>query len=174
VKLEFGFQPGHSEDMVLIAHFQTPEEAEKAMCELALFLSEIDATSKAADELHERFGEKESQEYLKEANKRWKKLCNSTDIEDGLDWSTEDARIGTQDKQLRFTVYSAGYGLDAVSNFLMKHGATSVEDEDTIGTSSIEYIVEEFKKRTGLSMIIDKGLMAVERKNAKKTRSKRS
>ena len=173
MRLEFGFQPGHSEDLVMIATFKTAEEAKKAMEALALFLMEVQNTSVAADELQEKFGEKESIAYLNEANKRWKKMCNSTDIEDGLDWSAEDAQIGTQDTQLKFTVYSAGYGLEAISNFLTKHGALSVEDEDTIGTSSIEYIVEDFKQRSGLTNIIEKGLKAVENKHAKKTRPKR-
>lgn len=174
MEIDFGFQPGHSEDMVLIADFRTIEEAEKAMTELARFIMDIHATIEAEREMSESktIGEAGAKEYLEEAKKRWLKLCGENELHNGIDWSADEAYIGTRDNHLKFMVNTAGSGMDEIAHFLIKQGATNVSDGDGISTDLVPYIIDKFKQENGLDKIIEKGIKAVENKHAKKTRSK--
>jgi len=174
MKLELGFQPGHSEDMVLIAHFHNSKEAEAAVIELARFIIEVETSLTAAGEL-ENLSDKDRTEYLEECMERWSKICSGehAELEEGFDWWSGDASIGSDGNILKFGVYSAGSGLTAISGFLTHQGAFEVNDGDNIGMSNVPFLVKEFKRHSGLTAIAEKGAKYMEKKNVAKAKPKR-
>jgi hypothetical protein len=138
--------------MVLLAVFATEDQAEKAKITLARMLSQIAGSAKAESEyLATKHLKKYYSEYRKEMEDIYNKIfgLKQTGPEElresmfKLDWEPTEAGIGTDGcGVLKFNVYSAGYGIEGISNFLKSLGAIRVDSDDTISTDSVEDIMQ--------------------------------
>jgi hypothetical protein len=141
--------------MIILASFPTQEQAEVAELALARTILQLSGTRRAVEEYKgsnskelKAYGEK----YEKEMGKHFNKIFGiKTDSEDNmfeLDWSADDVGIGTDGEgTLKFNVYTAGYGMTGIENFLSSQGAVDIRGVDEIATSSPEGIVEDMQMR---------------------------
>ena len=168
MRAEASLQPNHSEYMRLVATLTDEKKAQTAHAELVRHLEELftrgDKFSCAGFgrwfKTRKEFREWKKNEWDPVADERCKlsvekrngRICASGDY--GLilnDWSREELAIALDGTVIALRVYTAGYGLDHVENWLTARGASVqvlVEGEE-YGYRSFDDAVAEVKAQAG-------------------------
>jgi len=140
MQVDIGFQSNHSENMVLIAKFQTPAQAENAFFLLGRALYAVKKNREAAEKIRRKLGVRRAKAYKAEIiEKEIEQFGQKMDP----DWDPLEASIGQDHDSVQFCVYT-GNDIEMICHFLENcEGNLSVQDLDETPMCSPEYIATE-------------------------------